>query len=229
MKTISEVNLKGKNVLIRCDYNVPLENGEVPDEADDRIEFSVDTIKEAIEKEASFILLVSHLGRPDGEVNQEFSLRPVKTRLQGYLGYLGVEVALIKTIEEIADAKKNGVKLALLENIRFWPEEESSDDEFAKKIASGFDVYVNNAFPVSHRDHASLTKFPKYCAEKCAGHLFAKELENLKKVKETPAREAVAIIGGAKIETKLPVIKTLAKTYDYVLVGGKTANEALDQ
>ena len=229
MKTISDLELNGKNVLIRCDYNVPLKNGSVADEEDDRIEFSVETIKEALEKEAKFILLVSHLGRPDGEIRQEFSLRPVRRRLQGYLGYLGVEVVLVKTIEEIEKVKKEGVKLALLENIRFWPEEEASDNEFAKKIASGFDIYVNNAFPVSHRDHASLTKFPKYCAEKCVGHLFAKEIENLEKVKKNPKKPAVAIIGGAKIQTKLPVIETMAKNYDYVLVGGMTANEALDQ
>jgi len=229
MKAISEIDVKGKDLLIRCDYNVPISGGVLSDEEDDRIEFSIDTIKYAIENEANFTLLVSHLGRPDGEINEDFSLKPVRTRLQEYLGYLGVEIVLVKTPEEIAEVRESGVKIALLENIRFWPEETDSSDDFAEKIASGFDVYVNNAFPVSHRDHASLTKFPKFCPEKCIGKLFAKEIESMRKVKESPIRPAVAIIGGAKIETKLPVIETLAKSYDFVLVGGKTANEALDQ
>lgn len=229
MKKINEVELKDKDVLIRCDYNVPLSGSILSDAEDDRIEFSLDTIKKALEKEANFILLISHLGRPEGKVDERYSLKPVRTRLQEYLGYLGVEVVLIDTPEKIAEARNNGAKIALLENIRFWPEEQNSDEEFAKKIAGDFDVYVNNAFPVSHRDHSSITKFPKFCAEKCIGNLFAKELENLEKVKENPTKPAVAVIGGSKIETKLAVIEKFAQNYDFVLVGGKTANEALDR
>jgi len=229
MKTLDEINFKDKNVLIRCDYNVPLVDGTLADEEDDRIEFSVDTIRHILEQESKFILLVSHLGRPGGKVNAELGLKPIRKRLQGYLGYLGVEVVLVETLEEIKAAQEVGNRIALLENIRFWPGEESSDDDFAGKVMEGFDVYVNNAFPVSHRDHASLTKFPQHASEKCAGKLFMKEVENLKKVKEDPMRPAVAIIAGAKIATKLPVIETLSKEYDFVLVGGKTANEVLDQ
>lgn len=229
MKTINEVDFKDKSVLIRCDFNVPLKNGTVSDEEDDRIEFSVDTVRDVLEKEAKFILLVSHLGRPNGEVNKDLSLKPVRNRLQEYLGYLGVEVVLIDSPEEIKEARENGARIALLENIRFWPEEESSDEGFAEKIMDGLDIYVNNAFPVSHRNHSSITKFPKYASEKCVGNLFAKEIENLDKVKGDPKEPAVAIIGGAKIQTKLPVIETLAQNYEFVLVGGKTANEALDQ
>ncbi len=228
MKSINEIDFENKKVLIRCDYNVPLNNGTIADEEDDRIEFSMDTVREILEKKAKFVLLVSHLGRPDGKFNEEFSLKPVKNRLQEYLGYLGVEVVLVKDLEELESVKNTG-KIALFENIRFWPEEELSDEVFAEKIMSGIDIYVNNAFPVSHRDHSSITKFPKYASEKCAGHLFLKEIENLDKVKGNPKEPAIAIIGGAKIETKLPVIETLAKNYEFVLVGGKTANEALDQ
>jgi phosphoglycerate kinase len=229
MKTIHDVEFENKKVLIRCDYNVPLKDGIVTEEEDDRIEYSISTVREILEKKAKFVLLVSHLGRPEGQINEEFSLKPVRNRLQEYLGYLGVQVTLVKNLEELASAKENGNRVVLLENIRFWSEEESSDEGFAKKIMDGIDVYVNNAFPVSHRDHSSITKFPQYASEKCAGNLFVKEIENLDKVKGDPKEPAVAIIGGAKIETKLPVIETLAKNYEFVLVGGKTANEALDQ
>ena len=229
MKKINELDLKGKSIIIRCDYNVPITEGILSDQEDDRIEFSLDSIKEAINQEAKFILLISHLGRPEGERDQKFSLKPVQKRLQEYLGYLGVEVNLAKDLEEVRDFRDNNHKIVLLENIRFWPEEKESNIEFAKEIAEGFDVYVNNAFPVSHRDHASITKVPQFCKERCVGNLFVKEIENLTKVKENPQKPAVAIIGGAKIETKLPVIKELALKYDFVLVGGKTANEALDK
>jgi 3-phosphoglycerate kinase len=229
MKKINEVELKEKNILIRCDYNVPISKGILSDEEDDRIEFSLDTIKEALNQEANFILLISHLGRPGGKFDEKYSLKSVRIRLQEYLGYLGVEVVLVDTPDKIAEVKASGAKIALLENIRFWPEEENSDEKFAKRIAGDFDVYVNNAFPVSHRDHSSISKFPKFCSEKCIGNLFAKEVENLEKVKENPEKPAVAVIGGAKIETKLAVIEKFAKNYDFVLVGGKTANEALDR
>jgi phosphoglycerate kinase len=229
MKRINEVDFKGKNIIIRCDYNVPLNQGVLSDEEDDRIEFSLDTIKEILNQRSGFVLLISHLGRPEGKVDENLSLKPVQKRLQEYLGYLGISVNLAKNLEEVNDFKKNNHRLVLLENIRFWPEEKESNSEFAEKIAEGFDIYVNNAFPVSHRDHASITKIPEFCAEKCAGNLFIKEIENLTKVKESPQKPAVAIIGGAKIETKLPVIQELAQKYDFVLVGGKTANEALDK
>ncbi len=229
MKTIKEIEFKDKSVLIRCDFNVPLKDGSVTEEEDDRIEFSINTIREILEKNPKSILLVSHLGRPEGKINKDFSLKPVRKRLQEYLGYLGVEVVLINSLEEIKETRKNGVRIALLENVRFWPEEENSDENFAEKIMEGIDVYVNNAFPVSHRNHSSITKFPNYASEKCIGKLFAKEIENLDKVKGDPREPAVAVIGGAKIKTKLPVIRTLAKSYEFVLVGGKTANEALDQ
>ncbi len=227
MKIIKDLDFVGKNVLIRCDFNVPMENKIITDEEDDKIEFSLETIRMILEKEAKFILLVSHLGRPGGKFNENFSLEPIRKKIEEYSG---LEVSLVKNIEDIKNTRDDQkIELAILENIRFWKEEEASDEDFAKKITNGFDVYVNNAFPVSHRDHASLTKFPKFCPEKCAGRLFAKELENLNKVKNNPQKPAVAIIGGSKIETKLPVIENLAKDYDSVLVGGKTANEALDK
>ncbi|MCK5080647.1 MAG: phosphoglycerate kinase [Candidatus Moranbacteria bacterium] len=227
MKTIDDIDFIAKNVLIRCDYNVPIEDKILTDEEDDKIEFSLETIRLILEKQAKFVLLVSHLGRPGGKFNENFSMEPVRKRLEEYLG---LDVKLMKSLVEIKAVQEDPtIELALLENIRFWKEEEVSDENFAKKITEGFDVYVNNAFSVSHRDHASLTKFPKFCPEKCAGKLLAKEIENLNIVKDNPQKPAIAVIGGSKIETKLPVIENLAKDYDFVLVGGRTANEALDQ
>ncbi len=227
MKTIEDIDFTGKSVLIRCDYNVPMEGKTLTDEEDDKIEFSLGTIRKILENQAKFILLVSHLGRPNGKFNEKFSMKPVQKKLEEYLG---LDVELIKDIEDIKVVKENQTtELAILENIRFWKEEKESNDLFAEKIASGFDVYVNNAFSVCHRNHASLTKFPEFCKERCAGKLLAEEVRNLEIVKYNPKRPAVAIIGGAKIKTKLPVIETLAKEYDSVLVAGKTANEALDK
>jgi len=227
MKTIDDIDFVGKSVLIRCDYNVPMEDKILTDEEDDKIEFSLETIRTVLEKEARFILLTSHLGRPEGKYNEDLSIEPVRKKLEEYLG---LEIKLIKNIEDIKEVKADQtIELAILENLRFWKGEEESNDLFAEKIASGFDVYINNAFSVCHRDHASLTKFPEFCLEKCAGRLLAKEVENLKIVKYNPQKPAVAIIGGAKIKTKLPVIENLAKEYDSILVGGKTANEALDK
>lgn len=228
MKTIDDIDFVGKTVIMRCDFNVPLDDKILTDEEDDKIEGALPTIRQILEKEARFILLVSHLGRPEGNgFDENFSLEPVRKTLEKYLG---LEVKPIKNIEDIKVVKNdNKTELALLENIRFWKEEEESDDRFAEKVASGFDVYVNDAFSVSHRDHASLTKFPEFCLERCAGRLLAEEVKNLELVKENPEKPAIAIIGGSKIETKLPVIENLAKEYTFVLVGGKVANEALDK
>jgi len=227
IKTTDDINFAGKSVLIRCDYNVPVVNGMISDKEDDKIEFSLNTIRKVVDDGAKFIMLVSHLGRPNGKFDERFSLNPVKWRLENYLKE---KIILIERLEDIQKFKNDPfVKIVILENIRFWKEEESSDEVFAHNIASDFDVYINNAFSVCHRDHASLTKFPKFCAEKCVGDLLLKEFKSLSKAKKDPVKPAVAIIGGSKIETKLPVIKNLAKEYDFVLIGGKTANEALDK
>jgi phosphoglycerate kinase len=168
------------------------------------------------------------LGRPEGEKKAELSLRPIKNKLEKLLGS---EIGLVDDIDDIASALENasGGKIMLLENIRYWKQEKEGDENFARKIAGKFDVYVNDAFSASHRDHTSITKFPVFCKEKAAGILFVKELENLSDIKDSPQKPAVAVIGGAKIKTKLPVIETLEKNYDYILVGGMTANEALDE
>lgn len=229
MKSIKELNLEGKKVFLRADYNVPIDNGVIVE--DERIKESIKTVHYILSQKPSVLLITSHLGKPDGKRIEQFSLIPVADKLQELLG---VEVTLLNELHEVAQAsifsgEGQGSKVLLLENIRFWPGEESGDEEFAQSIVQDFEVYVNDAFSVSHRDHASVSKMPKYVAEKAMGLLFEEELMQLTKIKENPEHPAVAIIGGAKIETKLPVITSLMKTYDYVLVGGMIANEALDQ
>ncbi|MFO7807640.1 MAG: phosphoglycerate kinase [Candidatus Moraniibacteriota bacterium] len=225
MQKITDINLKDKKVIIRSDFNVGIKNGEITEEI--RIIKALETIKHAKE-EAECVMLVSHLGRPEGEKKKEFSLIPIKDKLEELLQE---KIELVENIDDIslALAKSSNGKILLLENIRYWKQEKEGDEDFAQEIAGNFDVYVNDAFSASHRDHSSITKFPAFCKERAAGILFAKEFENLSNAKESPQKPAVAIIGGAKIKTKLPVIETLEKNYDYILVGGMTANEALDE
>ena len=170
------------------------------------------------------------MGRPEGKFDPAFSNASVASYLSKLLG---VQVNLVENLDELAEVKSmaglNGASIFMLENLRFWPEEEAGDEAFAQRVAEGFDVYVNDAFSVCHRAHASLVGFPKFTEEKCAGFLLEEEYENLKKVKNEPDHPAVLVIGGAKIETKLPVINFMLKHYDKILVGGKIANEAIDQ
>mgnify|MGYP000518932965 CR=1 FL=1 len=228
MKKLSEVNFEGKRVLVRCDFNVPIEDGCIVE--DERIRSACQTIKKILDDQPKNILLISHLGKPKGERLDDFSLKPVAKRLSEILGQ---EVCLFEDLDSIEALKVENncytEKVFLLENIRFWKEEESADESFAKKVAEGFDVYVGEAFSASHRAHASISLMPKYTKERCMGLLFEEELTELSKILKPQERPAVAIIGGAKIETKLPVIEKLKERYDFILLGGKIANEALDQ
>ena len=225
MKTVEDINFTNKKVIIRCDFNVPIKNGEILE--DQRIEESLKTIKYVLKQKPRLLLIISHLGRPEGKNVSELSLEPVRKKLKEFTGR---EIVLIKTLEELKNIKKeNDNETYLLENIRFWTEEEKADDEFAKKIADGFDVYINEAFSASHRDHSSISRIPKFVENKCAGILFKNEIDQFSKIKNPQEHPAVAIVGGAKIKTKLPVIENLKKGYDYILVGGIIANEVLDQ
>ena len=229
MKNLEDLDFKNKKVLVRCDFNVPIEEGKI--EEDERIVSALETINFLLEQNPKMLLLVSHLGKPKGKFQEEFSLKIVKTKLEEYLKKEIELVSDLEVLEVLKEKKEPGElqKLYLLENIRFWPEEEAGDQDFAKKICAGFDVYVNDAFSVSHRAHASVAIFPQLVREKCAGKLFEKEIGALSKLLSPQNHPAIAIIGGAKIETKLPTIDFLKKVYDAVLVGGKIANEALDQ
>jgi phosphoglycerate kinase len=227
MKYIKDLDFKNKRVLIRVDYNVPLKHGEIID--DSRIKLTVPTIEFILSRTKSKIMMVSHLGRPDGKNVEEFSLFPIATRL-GEL--LKKEIRFIKDLKsEEAQAEIRNLKdgeIALGENLRFYPEEESNDEQFAINLCHNFGVFVNDAFSASHRAHASVAQIPRF-KPSCAGLLLEKEIAELKNALNPPRRPALAIIGGAKIETKLPAIENMAKVYDVVLVGGKIAIEAKEK
>lgn len=227
MKYLKDLDFKNKRVLVRVDYNVPIENGEIKD--DSRIKITLPTIEYILKKPKSKIVLLSHLGRPDGKVVPEFSLRPVAEKLKELLRR---EIKFIDDIiSEKGDESVRGLsdgEIALAENIRFHPEEEKNDEQFAVKICHHFGVFVNDAFSASHRAHATVSQIPRF-KPSCAGFLMEREIKELSRALNPPKRPAMAIIGGAKIETKLPVIENLAKVYDVVLVGGKIAVEAKEK
>jgi phosphoglycerate kinase len=224
MKNIKEVNLTGKRVILRAEFNVPIKKGKILD--DTRIMQSIKTIKYILDQRPKVLLLVSHLGRPEGKFVPDLSLEPVRLKLEKRLNQ---KIIKIDKLEEL-DKVKNDLKgIFLLENIRFWSEEKDGDEDFSRSVAEGFDIYINDCFSASHRTHASLVGFPKFTKEKCAGLLFFEEYEKLCQVRDNPKHPAVMIIGGAKIETKLPVIENVKKIYDFILVGGMIANEALDR
>jgi len=228
MKSLKEIkDLKNKKVLLRVDFNVPIgKEGSVDKGEDWRIRATLPTIEYLIKKHAKIILL-SHLGRPDGKVVEEFRLGPVQDRLSELLG-----LSVIKTpdctgnvVRETVDEMKAG-EIVLLENLRFHKEEEENDDNFAKELASLGDIYVNDAFSVSHRAHASVHAITRHLPS-YAGLLLEKEIGILTDAINNPKRPATIIIGGAKAETKLPVIKYLMDKFDHILVGGVVANVIL--
>jgi phosphoglycerate kinase len=221
--SLRDLDLSGKRVLIRVDFNVPLENGAVTD--DTRIRSSLPTIRYALEKGAT-VILASHLGRPKGQVNQKYSLKPVAARLSELLGRpvpfasdcIG-EAA--KSVVDAAHAAGGGA--VLLENLRFHPEEEKNDTAFAKQLASLADLYVNDAFGAAHRAHASVEAIAHVVPQAAAGLLMEKELEYLGRVLSSPDRPLVAILGGAKVSDKLEVIQNFLGRVDRLVIGGAMA------
>jgi len=228
MNTIKDLDLGGKKVCIRTGLDLPIENGIVTD--DSRLIAALPTLEYLQKQDTAITVIINHFGRPDGKRMPELSNTIIAKKVEEASD---LEIVVLKDLQELKEAIENAQssrgKMYMLENIRFWYQEESNDDAFAKEIGKLFDVYVNDAFSVSHRAHASFVGFPKYTKEKCMGLLFEKELVNLTKVKDHPSHPAVMVIGGAKIETKLPVIEKMAKTYDHILVGGLIANEAIDK
>ena len=225
LKKVSEIEVSGRRVLVRVDYNVPLSQGEVAD--DTRIRASLSTIRYLKEKGAK-IILCSHLGRPKGERRPEFSLRPVAQSLSQLLGE---EVAFVEDcigpeVEVKVAALKEG-EVLLLENLRFHPGETKNDPEFAEALARLAEVYVNDAFSVSHRAHASVVGVPERVASKAAGFQLAREIGYLSQALEAPAPPLVAIIGGAKISGKIEVLENLLTRVDKLLIGGAMANTFL--
>ena len=222
--SIRDLDLQGKRVFIRVDFNVPLqknEKGDMEITSDKRIKASLPTIKYALDHGAGLIL-ASHLGRPKGKPNPEMSLKPVAARLQEVLGR-PVKMAPDCVGPEVAAMKPAPGEVLLLENLRYHAEEEKNDPEFAKQLASLCDVYVNDAFGSAHRAHASTEGMIKYVPTAAAGLLMEKELQYLGMATTNPARPCVAILGGAKVSDKIEVIQNLGKVVDRLVIGGAMA------
>lgn len=223
-KTVRDIPLEGKRVLLRVDFNVPLEEGEVAD--DTRLRASLPTIRYLLEQGAA-VILVSHLGRPKGKIDDELRLDPVARRLEELLAQevIKLDDCVGPEVEQAARALKPG-QILLLENLRFHPQEEDNDPDFAERLASLADVYVNDAFGTAHRAHASTVGVTRYLPS-VAGFLMERELQMLGSVLKEPARPFVAILGGAKVSDKIGVIRSLLTRVDLLLLGGGMANTFL--
>lgn len=221
-KTVRDIDVTGKKVLVRCDFNVPLdkETGKITDNR--RIRAAIPTIEYLIDHNAK-VILCSHLGRPKGEFNLKYSLKPVAEELSKLLGK---EVKLAKDVigedaEKLTSEIREG-EVVLLENVRFHKEEEENDPEFAKKLASFAEIYVNDAFGTAHRAHASTAGVTDYLPA-VSGFLIEKELEFLGNALDNPERPFVAILGGAKVSDKIGVIENLLDKVDTLIIGGGMA------
>lgn len=223
MKTINDFNFAGKKAIARVDFNVPYdENFTITD--DTRIQAVVPTVKKILADGGS-VILMSHLGRPKGQVTDKYSLSHIVDHVSKVLG-VPVKFAsdcVGAPAQEAAAALKPG-EVLLLENLRFHPEEEKGDEKFAKELASLADIYVNDAFGTAHRAHASTAIIAKYIGEnKCFGLLMAKEVESIKKVLETGEHPVCAILGGSKVSSKLPIIYKMLESVDNLIIGGGMA------
>ena len=219
--SIRDLDLRNRRVFIRVDFNVPIENGVVSD--DTRIRASVPTIRYALEQGAA-VLLASHLGRPKGQVNAKYSLKPVSSSLAALLGR-PVEFAtdcIGAAAKSVVDKTGPG-GVTLLENLRFHPEEEKNDSGFAKQLAELAELYVNDAFGAAHRAHASVEGITHHVPKAAAGLLMEKELEYLGRVLASPERPLVSILGGAKVSDKLEVIRNFLGRVDRLVIGGAMA------
>jgi phosphoglycerate kinase len=216
--SLSAADLSGKRVLVRADFNVPVDDaGNITD--DTRIRAALPTIQDLTSKGAK-VILCSHFGRPKG-VDEKLRLTPVAKRLSELLGQ-----AVVKCDDCIGDAVASQIaamangQVALLENVRFYPEEEKNDPEFAKKLAANADLYVNDAFGTAHRAHASTEGVTKYLSPAVAGYLIEKELQYLQNAIENPQAPLAAIVGGSKVSSKIGVIETLLDKCDKLFLGG---------
>ncbi|MEE1245341.1 MAG: phosphoglycerate kinase [Acutalibacteraceae bacterium] len=222
-KTVDDINVKGQKVLVRCDFNVPLKNGVITDE--NRINAALPTIKKLI-ADGGRVILCSHLGKPKGEPKPELSLAPVAKALSEKLGKEVVFAADDNVVGE--NAKKaveamNDGDVVLLQNTRYRAEETKNGEEFSEELGSLADIFVNDAFGTAHRAHCSTVGVVSYVKEAVAGYLIGKELKYLGNAVETPVRPFVCILGGAKVDSKLPVIENLLTKADTLIIGGGMA------
>ncbi|CAI5724347.1 unnamed protein product [Peronospora destructor] len=215
-------SLKGARVLVRADLNVPLKKNVTPAiiTDDTRIRAVLPTLK-LLQNAGARTVLCSHLGRPDGETKDELRLTPVTTRLGELLGspIIKLDDCIGSQVDVAIEALKDG-EIVLLENVRFYKQETKNDPEFARQLAHGADIYVNDAFGAAHRAHASTEGVTNYIKTNVAGFLIEKELKYLSGAVDTPVRPLVAIIGGAKVSTKIPVLKSLLQKCDKIMIGG---------
>jgi phosphoglycerate kinase len=222
-RSIRDLDLKGRRVFVRVDFNVPIKDGVIGD--DTRIRSSLPTIEYALDHGAT-VVLASHLGRPGGKASPQLSLRPIATRLSELLGrpVAFAEDCVGETARRAVDqADRSRDRVVLLENLRFHPEEEKNDAAFAAALASLADLYVNDAFGAAHRAHASVDGITHYLPSAAAGLLMERELKYLGHALEAPDRPFVAILGGAKVSDKLEVIENLLGKVDRLLIGGAMA------
>ena len=221
-KTLDDMDLAGKRVLIRVDINVPMKDGKVSDAT--RIERIVPTVRDVLAR-GGLPILIAHFGRPKGKSVLDLSLRATLPALQQALG---CKVGFIETLEaaENLTAEAQAADVLLLENIRFHPGEEQNDPAFARRLAGLGDVYVNDAFSAAHRAHASTEGLARLMPS-CAGRLMQAELEALEAALGTPARPVVAVVGGAKVSTKLDLLGNLVERVDHLVIGGGMANTFL--
>ena len=221
-QTINDIDLQNKTVIIRADYNVPLDDA-LQITNDTRIRSTLPTINQAVDEGAK-VILCSHLGRPKGKPNPRYSLAPVAKRLQRLLRkeVLFAEDCIGPSVVSLVEKMKAGDVL-LLENLRFHPGEEQNDEDFSKALAALGDVYINDAFGAAHRAHASTVGITKFIHTAAAGYLLKKEIEYLEGAVADPARPFVAILGGAKVSGKIEVIENLGKRVDKVIIGGGMA------
>ena len=220
--TIKDIDIRNRRVFIRVDFNVPL-NTELNITDDTRIRYSLPTINYAIDEGAK-VILASHLGRPKGKRNPALTMSTVVKRLQRLLNkdVIFLDDCIGPEVEKVVNSMESG-EVVLLENLRFYPGEESNDDSFAKQLSQLGDVYVNDAFGTSHRSHASITGVPKYVRPAVVGFLVKKEVEYIEGVMANPVRPFVAILGGAKVSGKLGMIENLEEKVDKVIIGGGMA------
>ena len=218
-KTVKDIDVQGKRVIVRCDFNVPMKEGVITD--DIRIVSALPTVKYLMEQGAK-VILMSHMGRPDGEPNMKYSLKPVADRLSQLLGqevlFVSSPVVVDTQVRAAAESLQDG-QVMLLENVRFRKEETKNGADFAKELASLAEIFVNDAFGTAHRAHASTAGVADYLPA-VSGFLIEKEVEFLGNAVENPKRPFLAIMGGAKVGDKIPVIENLLKKVDTLIIGG---------
>ncbi len=221
--TVDDINVAGKRVLVRCDFNVPMKDGAITD--DKRIRAALPTIKKLLD-DGGRLILCSHLGKPKGQAKPELTLAPVAVRLSELLGidvkFVPSDVVVDENVKAAAAALRDGEAM-LLENTRYVIGEEKNDPEFAKELASLAEVFVNDAFGTAHRAHASNVGVTKYLSPNAVGYLMGKEVKFLGDAVENPVRPFVAVLGGAKIADKLNVIDNLLEKCDTLIIGGGMA------